>query len=277
MQKAAEIIHASCGALPRPQSASLAARCSPDLEKAALNSRGSAPTTAAVACLAALDSTRSNTEAGRSLWRLAALCHDLLRRRRHVGRAALVLGCVAKDWACGRPRCSGRRIEATLARMRDPHGAVFACVAREPLMMRRRRGRLRRHVRPSPARLRERRAERRFAGRLGHPRFGRAPPLRGWADVLDGCDRRRRNTPFESVQVSYAAAVIERTPRAPSRPRQRVPRRLGGLLEDRGDVRVSPLPERRFRHGAANPEHAPLLVEDMVMNCKKCGTRQPKL
>ena len=40
VQKAAEIIHACSSALPRPQSASLASRCSPDLEKAALNSRG---------------------------------------------------------------------------------------------------------------------------------------------------------------------------------------------------------------------------------------------
>ena len=66
VQKAAEIIHRPVVLYRDQQSASLAARCSPDLEKAALNSRGSAPTTAAVACLAALDATRSNTEAGRS-------------------------------------------------------------------------------------------------------------------------------------------------------------------------------------------------------------------
>lgn len=281
VRAAAEIIHAACGALPRPASASLASRCAPDLERAALNSRGSAPTAAAVACLAALDATRSNTEAGRSLWRLAALCHDLLRRRRHVGRAALVLGCVAKDWAQGLARGApdDESEPSTLARMRDPHGAVFACVAHEAAATGAAAARAAQaacaSVAGAPRLANAARSDGLLERLLNHPHAAvRAASLRGWADVLDAVDAAARlaNADETNAQQVRSAVHGEETIKDDSEGAfqsaaacaQASLKRASRLLEDQdGDVRCASVAflAAVLRHGLANPRDiAPLLV-----------------
>ena len=196
-----------------------------------------------------------------------------------MGRAALVLGCVAKDWACGLARGApdDESEPSTLARMRDPHGAVFACVAREASSTDAAAARAASaacaSVAGAPRLANAARSDGLLDRLLSHPHASvRAASLRGWADVLDGCDRAARNQHSSDTESVRSAVHGDESLRedaegafqAAAACAQACLARASTLLEDRdGDVRCASVTFLNgvLRHGLANPRDiAPLLV-----------------
>lgn len=125
----AEILAAAAAASSRADCAALGRVASPDL-RAVVLSLGTTPTSAALACLVALE-RRGCRAAAKALWRLAA---SFFGARRKTARAFVVLGALAEQWADGLAKGPPADVEepSALAAAKEPlralHRALVAAL-----------------------------------------------------------------------------------------------------------------------------------------------------
>ena len=125
----AEILAAAAAVMSRADGAALGRVASPDL-RAVVLSLGTTPTSAALACLVALE-RRGCRAAAKALWRLAA---SFFGARRKTARAFVVLGALAEQWADGLAKGPPADVEepSALAAAKEPlralHRALVAAL-----------------------------------------------------------------------------------------------------------------------------------------------------